>query len=527
MFTLFREAWQLLLRPLKRLSSTKRSPATETVSSGSVNRHPTANEVATHGRPCFLLWALRDVWILRKIETVELLDRRTVRRTYSYDIDLDIVRRLLPEEHFRHTLKLPFETFIRQNFLAVDINSPWRRQVTFGTWDDSVRMMELISLGYIIDEGMEVDDIPPESIEKIYNAISSPLELPLELRSLAENPPDNASDYGPTDIGKSLSFLSSLPKDVCKNYLSFLLNSMGNYVSVVNVPNNLKCHKVNIKIRLTDGSGDVSVRRGWISVLGGPFVALWTVPLGPYGKYTVGHSKVILPPRTNVLNAFILHNGQRMDKVNNSTIDIAANQCRVTQPLVLGDGTESERASASAETDSRSVQTEEEPDIWMLGIYASTSRSYFAIPAFFIILFSWLLALLFLKSNQRIDGALSVTVCAPPIAAVFLLLLEEHEVVSIALTGPRLLLVSSLFLTVSAGLFNSPGKETNQFSFAHTFMVANYYIHTLLVCYFLSSLFVPELYKRINRSTRYLKGCSLFSFVLLTSVGFSVAIYLH
>ena len=527
MFTHLQTAGRRLLRPLKRLSSTRRSLATETVSSGSVNRHPTANEVATHGRPCFLLWALRDVWILRKIETIELLDRQTVRGTYSYDIDLDVVRRLLPPEHFRHTLKLPLETFSRRNFLAVDIDSPWRRQVTLGTWDDSVRMMELISFGYIIDEGMEVDDIPPESIEKIYSVISSPLELPLELRSLAENPPDNASDYGPTDIGKSLSFLSSLPKEVRKNFFSFLRNSMGNYLFIANVPNRLNCHKVNIKIRLTYGNGSTSVERDWTSMLGGPFITSWKVFFGPYGKYTVGHSKVILPPRTNVLNAFILHNGQRMDKVNNSTIDIAANQCRVTQPLVLGDGTESERASASAETDSRSVQTEEEPDIWMLGIYASTSRSYFAIPAFFIILFSWLLALLFLKSNQRIDGALSVTVCAPPIAAVFLLLLEEHEVVSIALTGPRLLLVSSLFLTVSAGLFNSPEKETNQFSFAHTFMVANYYIHTLLVCYFLSSIFVPELYKRINRSTRYLRRCSLFSFVFLAFICFSVAIYLH
>lgn len=115
----------------------------------------------------------------------------------------------------------------------------------------------------------------------------------------------------------------------------------------------------------------------------------------------------------------------------------------------------------------------------MPGIYASTSRSYFAIPAFFIILFSGILASLFLKSNQRIDGALSVTVCVPPIAAVFLLLHEEHEVVSIALTGPRLLLVSSLFLTVSAGLFNSPGKEADQFNFAHSFIVVNYETYIL------------------------------------------------
>ena len=51
MLTHLQTAWRRLLRPLKRLSSAKRSPATEKVSSRSVNRHLTANEIATHNLP--------------------------------------------------------------------------------------------------------------------------------------------------------------------------------------------------------------------------------------------------------------------------------------------------------------------------------------------------------------------------------------------------------------------------------------------------------------------------------------------
>lgn len=465
----------------------------------------------------FELWALQEIWTRRSVETLRLLDRSNVEVRRSYDVDFQRVAEIIDSGPNRarnspELICLPLDITPRREFVSVDIESPWVNQCTLATRRENTRILELVLLGYLQVNGFEIDRTTDAELNQFFFFLLDPTSeeaLPFLKRFVLQSRTDSAEQiHGKNSPPQSVrefetkrSVLDCLDNRMFRRFVAHFLR---NYILVVCIPLDRSTLRGTIKIAIMEGNANAGIQRSPSTYIGGPFLSEWSFSL-PWLNATDGSRvRIIFPSATRVLDFRVIEavpgDTRGITVTQRASISATTNEVtlhrrhRVQRGIVR---TPEEQEHAKAGRDQHYSADEHR---LIAKICVSTRRAYFLIPGLALILLAFFLSCALLVISKRTpDQEISVLVALlatiPTFAAAYLLLGDEHEIISISIGASRMLLVLGVLLLLLSSVSVAMNQTYSEsWLRGHAFLVKfDVLFQIALLSYFSSGVLAPSI----------------------------------
>ena len=485
---------------------------------------PTVAEVRRWAVSYFRLWECAEQWVIRKIASVDVIDRQSSATRFSYDVDLRVIRRLAQpcgpalsvSRLDGDQLWLPLHCSTHHEYFGVDVKGPWARRSSLASSRESTLIALLIVLGCYLDSSAT-----PRADMGDHN------EYPLFPEWLNQDQVDelyahmrDARMIGPLGKAQPPRLEQSEPSTVlklregCRAAEELLDLFCHNDLVVLMIPDDSSVARANLSIALEATMPSFyranASRSGRLwSRIGGPFMTKWLVVPEPFSDWGSWRIRVRFPSAARVVSI-----GETR---NNET---GASSCRRWSALTRSNevqiyGTGRLRRHLAVE------------------VVTTTSREYFAAPAFAISLLLLLMSVFVTRTAcngfsgfslaaleecapiESGNGSLSLltTVLSmiPTFAGGLLLVRGEHSTVTNALGASRVLLTTCLIVFVGTvavtGLYEHGGLTSG------VIVAVNVAVQWGTTVFFLAALIAPSLWQSRRFETAKWRRMALVSSV--------------
>lgn len=148
-------------------------------------RVPTCNEIKGQSEYCWKCWINRDEWIERKVDQVKYLDKTTIARTLTYDIDLSRLRQLelgfsddCDPESGRFCgsstkLMLPLDVLSCRPYMTLSLDSPWKYRSCLASSRERNWYLTMLLFGFLISIGVNFNNLTDVVIQNVAMGIRS------------------------------------------------------------------------------------------------------------------------------------------------------------------------------------------------------------------------------------------------------------------------------------------------------------------------------------------------------------------
>lgn len=479
---------------------------------GKLKGPPTKEEISKYCEKYYALWSSRTAWIIRNQQTIKKINRDTECYVRHYDIDFEAVLKISEnaskngeEESSRSSNSLlsedpwlPLESVKKGESLSIELAGQYKDSGCIVTRRENTRIALYILIGYLKSRHFNIDILRQDELNQLY-------EMILFGKS-------DRTDFEPTKVEKNelykslkrinaLEFLkrNDAPETYNSNIYSYQrgisqytsitdwLNEPGfrKYVNhfieyyplTVSLPPNDSLFRINLDVRVSDVQNLHFMERLVRVIQTGLFVPRVHIPISKNSFNNLdSYSKFLAPGESRIVAAYLTRNNEIVSKEGGRLIRTKQSSRQVSFHFP----STSEISTADQADKQEFLRSNYEAIV-----YINSRRGYFAFPAFFISLFCFLfsLSILFFISNllhsqsNQLDtkdlanvGGLIVALIAviPSVSIVLLLLRDEHEMNSISLGIPRLILVINLIsliffsLSIIGGAYLCTSKKAKE-----------------------------------------------------------------
>ena len=146
---------------------------------------PTRKEIEGQSECCWKCWINRDEWIERKVDQIKYLDKTTIARTLTYDIDLSRLRQLelgfsddCDPESVRSCgsgtrFMLPLDVLSRRPYMTLRLDSPWKYRACLASSRERNWYLTMLLFGFLISIGVKFNNLTDAVIQNVAMGISS------------------------------------------------------------------------------------------------------------------------------------------------------------------------------------------------------------------------------------------------------------------------------------------------------------------------------------------------------------------
>lgn len=437
---------------------------------------PSSEEMQRNAQPYFDLWSSVENWVTRKIASVEIVDRQSSVTRLSYDLDFSYIRAVLATDRggsltrdpLSGVFMLPLEHVAVNEYFGVDIESAWPKECCLASNRESLHLLTLIVGGCILSlaDAANAENVPrlvelaadlktnDETIRTLFDVLKAGRLVDLEgWKDVPASSMDAPGKQLATDIRTLAPGAWRLVTELCA------VDAV-----IVIVPNDPAVARTSLTL-VTEAivpqfySRSQRLWRRSLSSIGGPFVTTWVLLPGPFSAHGSWRVRLKFPPLTRVRSVRLL------DSRKNEGTSHGPNWSwmkRSNEVQVHG--------------------TSPTPQETSFAVVATTTRAYFAVPAFAVSLLLFITSALVTRSMCVEDGKTilnlqecgvvatgqgsltmtgsplaSIFLLVPSIVGIFLLARDEHAAVSSSLGFSRLLLsvsvVAPLFVIMLGSLY--------------------------------------------------------------------------
>lgn len=140
---------------------------------------PTRKEIEAQSEYCWKCWINRDEWIKRKVDQVKYLDKTTIARTLTYDIDLSRLRQLEldfsddcdPESgcscESDTKFMLPLDVLSRRPYMTLRLDSPWKYRSCLASSRERNWYLTMLLFGFLISIGVKFNNLTDAVIQNV------------------------------------------------------------------------------------------------------------------------------------------------------------------------------------------------------------------------------------------------------------------------------------------------------------------------------------------------------------------------
>lgn len=139
---------------------------------------PTRKEIEGQSEYCWKCWINRDEWIKRKVDQIKYLDKTTIARTLTYDIDLSRLRQLEldfsddcdPESGRSYEsgtkFMLPLDVLSRRPYMTLRLDSPWKYRSCLASSRER-NYLTMLLFGFLISIGVKFNNLTDAVIQNV------------------------------------------------------------------------------------------------------------------------------------------------------------------------------------------------------------------------------------------------------------------------------------------------------------------------------------------------------------------------
>ena len=140
---------------------------------------PTRKEIEGQSECCWKCWINRDEWIERKVDQIKYLDKTTIARTLTYDIDLSRLRQLelgfsddCDPESVRSCgsgtrFMLPLDVLSRRPYMTLRLDSPWKYRACLASSRERNWYLTMLLFGFLISIGVKFNNLTDAVIQNV------------------------------------------------------------------------------------------------------------------------------------------------------------------------------------------------------------------------------------------------------------------------------------------------------------------------------------------------------------------------
>ena len=255
---------------------------------------PTVEEVCYYGPQLYDLWRSRDSWTTRIVEDIEIINRNWVRSTISYDLDFKVVRNTYTGRQKDAEVWLPLSLSEKEEWLSVDVTSPWPNQGCVVTRRENTRVATYILMGYLESRGVNISEFSQRDIDSLFNFLLSPNK---EVKLQEEFIQASKKSDSETDIPHGR--LEGYFKD--RNFRYQLSVFLTYYPVVISLPDKKSVSRATVALSIVQNTDFQHSKRSWLTYIGGPLIPRWEVPLSTGADAIESHVRITIPDNVRVL----------------------------------------------------------------------------------------------------------------------------------------------------------------------------------------------------------------------------------
>lgn len=465
-----------ILTQNKNLDETENEFITADPDTSGLKGPPSIEEIRKYSQNYFILWSSRKRWILRSKQTLVQHNRDIQTFINSYDIDFNFVKDLTGMPHNpSEDLWLPLEPIKKGDSLAPEVTGEWKDKGCLVTRRENTRVALYIILGYLFEHGFELDRLEPAEVDEMYYLLlnGKPLtkgcQMQLQETDLLQKLTDKRETkegLGHKDISKIQTLKGCLDN---AEFHELVWQFFDCYPLTVSIPPQQSTFRTTLELTISDINSMGFRERLLRSILTGficPRVKLFFD--GGRLKNLDSICTILAPSESRII---------RIDlRPESNLIRIKKSSSQATFYFPSAEDI------PLREEDPNKSNTLNHADPSSAEVFMNTRRGYFAFPAFFISLFCCVFSLSFLyfisnilylkpqdlmtKDLKEVGGLISTLIAViPSVSIVLLLLRDEHEMNSISLGIPRLILIINLIaliffnLSIIGGVYLCPNQE--------------------------------------------------------------------
>lgn len=477
---------------------------------GNLKGPPTKKETVRYCEKYYELWSDRKRWVLRDQLTIVKVNRDTERFIYHFDIDFKAVLEIGENDSKDGKVKpsvdkesspledpwLPLESIKKGESLSTELVGQYKDTGCIVTRRENTRIALYILIGYLKSNHFNIELLEQNELNQLYEML---------LFSGPDGPNRQSPQVETNDLYKALMRINSIEvlkrdtleadfdandlqhEDEISKYTSIkkclhepgfrkLVNHfVTHYPLTVSLPPNVNLFRTNLDVKVSDVQKLNFIARLGRVIKTGLFVPNVRIPISSLSFNNMDSSfKFVAPDESRIIAAHLLLKNRIIPTSDRHLIRTKKSSNQVSFHFPSPN-------EINYEADGENFLKSNYEAI----VYVNSRRGYFAFPAFFISLFCFLFSssILFFISNllhsqsNQLDtkdlanvGGLIVALIAviPSVSIVLLLLRDEHEMNSISLGIPRLILVINLIsliffsLSIIGGAYLCTSKKAKE-----------------------------------------------------------------